>query len=147
MDNGRLEQYLTTIDAGLQTLPAARRAEELREIRQHLEALVAGHMARGAAEADAVEAAIRQFGHAEKIGRGLEAAWERRRAPRLWPHLLTYVCMVAVIFALFATANDKPTDFPYEFADKLLLSMALAAGVVTIHVIQYLRTRSANYRA
>ncbi|MBV9787297.1 MAG: hypothetical protein JOZ51_03935, partial [Chloroflexi bacterium] len=47
MDNRRLDDYITTLARRLQRLPQTQREEELREVRQHLEALVAGHVQRG----------------------------------------------------------------------------------------------------
>ncbi len=46
MDNPRLERYLAAVEARLQPLSPPQRDEELRELRQHLDALIAGHRAR-----------------------------------------------------------------------------------------------------
>lgn len=71
MAQSQLDHYLATLEARLKSLPPARRQEEMLEIRQHLEALVAGHLRAGVSEDAAVAAAIRQFGHAEQIGQEL----------------------------------------------------------------------------
>ncbi len=47
MANQQLDQYLKTVGARLKRLTPAQRAEELQEIRQHLEALIAGYVAQG----------------------------------------------------------------------------------------------------
>lgn len=137
MDNTRLDQYTARLSTSLTHLTAAQRAEELHEIRQHLDALVAGQIAHGHDEADAVELALRQFGHAEDVGRELAAAQRNRRTLRA--PVISYVCMVVVIFALFATANDKPTDFPYGWINQLLLACILPAGFLTIQIGKYVR--------
>ncbi|MBV9790200.1 MAG: hypothetical protein JOZ51_18570, partial [Chloroflexi bacterium] len=69
-----------------------------------------------------------QFGRAEQIGKQLAAAQQRSRP--LWQYLLMYAGCVLVIFLFFATANDKPTDFPYDWKDQLLLALVLPAGVL-----------------
>ncbi len=147
MDSPRLEQYLAAVGARLRTLPPARRDEEVREIRQHLDALVAAHLARGQSPEEAVDVALRQFGHAEQIGRQLQGAWARPRAPRLWPWVGLYLSLVVLIYGAFATANDQPTDFPSHFGDQLLLALALPAGMLAIRVVAYLRARSADPQA
>jgi hypothetical protein len=82
-----------------------------------------------------------QFGHAEQIGQQLQGAWRQRRAPRLWPHLVAYLALVALIFGAFATANDRPTDFPLGVGPQLVLALALPAGMLAVQVGRYLRAR------
>lgn len=137
MDNRRLDDYITTLGRRLQGLPQTQREEELHEVRQHLEALVAGHVLRGMSEADAVDAALRQFGRAEQIGKDLAAAQQPSRP--LWHYLLMYAGCVLVIFLFFATANDKPTDFPYGWAEQLVLALVLPAGVLIATVKAVIR--------
>ncbi|HEY0738491.1 MAG TPA: permease prefix domain 1-containing protein, partial [Herpetosiphonaceae bacterium] len=120
--------YITPLNTRLRSLPQAQREDDLREVRQHLEALVAGHVMRGMSEADAIDAALRQFGRAEQIGKDLATIQQPNRP--LWHYLLMYAGCVLVIFVFFATANDKPTDFPYGWADQLLLALVLPAGIL-----------------
>jgi peptidoglycan/LPS O-acetylase OafA/YrhL len=140
MDDPRVEQYLQTIARQLGASDPARRDDELRELRQHLETLIAGHRARGLADNAAVETALHQFGHAEQLGRDLGRITVRR-APRLWPVLCLYLGMVALIFGLFATANDKPTDFPATWGGQLALAIVLPAGMLTMRLIDVVRAR------
>lgn len=144
MDNPRLDQYLATITARMKTVPAEQRDQEVEEMRQHLEALVAGHSALGRSEDAAVEAAIRQFGRAEQVGRGLERTWQRSRPRSLWAPALIYLVSALLIFGFFATANDKPTDFPYDLGDQILLAIILPCGVLIKTVIDRWSTRSAS---
>ena len=141
MDNPEVERYLAAIDVRLRALPPTRRDEELRELRQHLAALVDGHRARGLSEDEAVAMALRQFGRAEQIGQDLHEAWARPGQPQLWPWVFAYLGFVALIFGAFATANDQPTDFPYHLGDQLLLALALPAGTLALQVAAYLRGR------
>ena len=141
MDNSPLDRYIADLGARLRALPPAARDEELREVRQHLDALVAGHLAQGQSEEEAIEAALRQFGRAEQIGRQLLRAWEKNRVPRLWLHAVAYLFMVALIYGAFATANDQPTDFPRWVGTQILLALTLPAGTLVIQVVRYLRTR------
>jgi hypothetical protein len=141
MDSPQVQRYLVAIEARLGALSPAQRDEELRELRQHLEALIAGHRASGLADDAAVAAALRQFGHAEQLGRDLQRATQRAARPRLWPVFLLYLGMVALIFALLATANDKPTDFPATWSGQLVLALVLPAGMVVIRLIDAIRIR------
>ena len=145
MDNPRLEQYLMTIAARMKTAPAKQRDEEVEEMRQHLEALVAGHIAQGRGEDAAVEAAIRQFGRAEQVGRGLERTWQRNQPRSLWAPALIYLVSALLIFGFFATANDKPTDFPYDLGDQILLAIVIPCGVLIKTVFDRWGTRRASH--
>lgn len=145
MANSQLEHYIETIEGRLKSLPPARRQEEMQEIRQHLEALAAGHRIAGLSEDEAVEAAIRQFGHAEQVGKELSQAAQRQRISSLWL-LVVYVITVAVIFGIF-TFNDSPETW---FA-KLVMAFSLPAGVLALGVAEvvqnYLRSRNKQNRA
>ena len=142
-NNPELERYIAEIGMRLGALPAARRDEELRELRQHLTALVEGHRARGLSEDAAVAAALRQFGRAEQLGQDLHAAWARPRLPRLWPWVGAYLVLVALIFGALATANDKVTDFPNNVGGQLVLALVLPAGTLAFQVVAYVRARQA----
>ncbi len=76
-----LAAFLDTLDAQLNDLPPARRAEILGETREHLDAMMVARRADGMAENDAWHSARQAFGDAEAIGRELAREWER--APRV----------------------------------------------------------------
>jgi len=135
MANSQLEHYLKTIESRLQNLPPAQRQEELLEIRQHLEALVAGHHLAGLSEAEAVVAAIRQFGHAEQVGQELSKATQQKRIRSFWL-IVIYVVTVAVNLAIFIV-NDNPDTW---FA-KLVLAFSLPAGVLALGVAEMVQNR------
>jgi hypothetical protein len=146
MANQQLDRYIKTVSARLKTLTPAQRDEELREIRQHLEALIAGYLAQGRSEDTATSEAIRQFGRAEQIGRELGSAWAQRQIRRLWPYAVAYVATALFIFGFYALTNDKPTDFPYGWTNQLLLALVLPAGMFTLGLIKYLRHKRAQRR-
>ena len=146
MDNPQVTAYFDKVNANLWRLPAEQRDEELRELRQHLELLIEAQHARGLGESAAVDAALRQFGQAEQVGRQLQRAEMNARQPRLWPSLLFCACSAVLIFGLLATANDKPTDFPATFGGQLILAVILPSGILLMRVIDYLRTRKLNAR-
>lgn len=145
MANSPLDHYLETIEARLQGLLPARRQEEMREIRQHLEALVAGHRIAGLSEEEAVAAAIRQFGHAEQVGQALNQASQQQRMRYLWL-ILIYILTVAVSFGIYVI-NDNPDTL---FA-KLVMAFSLPATILALGVAEvvqnYLRSRNKQTQA
>ena len=73
----KLDLYLQTMESELGALEAEQRNSELREMRQHIEAIVARLVEGGLSESEAVEAAIAQFGAAREVGRELQTASAR----------------------------------------------------------------------
>ena len=72
-----LETYLSEVAARLGALPAKRRAEELREMRTHLENAVIVNRELGQSEGEAARAAVGQFGTARDLGENVVWAWRR----------------------------------------------------------------------
>jgi uncharacterized membrane protein len=122
----QLEEYLNTLAVRLGKLPAAQREEELCEIRQHLELLVASHREQGRSEEEAIRLAISQFGRAEKIGHDLGQAGRKSDVAHSATAsiIICSVCML-IAYSFFSLMNDKPTDFPYHQSDKLILAAVL----------------------
>lgn len=77
----QLETYLEQVKAQLKSLPLEKQDEEVRELRQHLLALVEVGMEIGDSEDEAVAAAIRQFGKAKRVGRALSGSWRGTEKP------------------------------------------------------------------
>jgi len=134
MAQSPLDHYLAILEARLKNLPPARRQEEMLEIRQHLEALVAGHQRAGGSAEEAVAAAIRQFGHAEQIGQALNKA---SQFPRLRPFflLLVFILTVVVNLVIFAI-NDSPDTW---FA-KLVMAFSFSAGILALAVAEMVQS-------
>ncbi len=72
-----LENYLSEVAAHLNALPVARRNEELREMRTHLENAVIVNRELGQSEDEAAQNAVAQFGTPQELGENLVWAWRR----------------------------------------------------------------------
>ena len=72
-----LEAYLSEVEAHLGALPTKRRAEELREMRTHLENAVIVNRELGQSEEEAARSAVAQFGTAQDLGENVAWAWRR----------------------------------------------------------------------
>ena len=75
-----LESYLAEVQAQLGALPATRREEELREMRQHLLNATIVNRERGQTEDEAAATAIIQFGTSEEASRCFIRAWQKEKA-------------------------------------------------------------------
>jgi hypothetical protein len=73
MNNG-LDRYLAAVAHEMRGLSEERRAAEMREIEQHLRALISRGVEAGAGEEEASAAALAQFGDARRVGRDLRRA-------------------------------------------------------------------------
>lgn len=78
-----IEKYLFQVSCQLKDLSATRRAEEVREIAQHLQALVEEGQGQGLNESQAVRTALAQFGSPQKLGRELNKAGLKRAPDHL----------------------------------------------------------------
>lgn len=74
-----LEWYLAEVAAQLKSLPAKRREEELREIREHLLIAVTTHREAGLSEDEGAAKVVVQFGSASVLAQRLTASWRRER--------------------------------------------------------------------
>lgn len=136
MHETRLDQYLNLIGERLKRVSPERCAEELSEIRQHLEALIEGHKAMGCSPEEAIEAAIRQFGRAESIGQELKGALSNDPASPKFPlGLVTFSFLggVALVYGFF-TFITSLGDFPFEAGPKFILSILIVAAAFAINV-------------
>lgn len=70
-----VEAYLSEMTRQMGAMPAEQRAEIHEELRQHLDALIAAHEEVGTPPAEAVGAALAQFGAPRKLGRKLRREW------------------------------------------------------------------------
>lgn len=72
-----LEAYLSEVAVQLGPLPEKRRAEEMREMRTHLENAVIVNREMGQAEDEAAQSAVAQFGTAQDLAENVVWAWRR----------------------------------------------------------------------
>lgn len=96
--NSRLEEYMSEASKGLENLTETRRAEELAEIRHHLEAREKAHRELGFDETAAAEATIRQFEAARTTSGGLNKVGRQEKA--LMPDTVAAAAFVAVVGSL-----------------------------------------------
>ena len=104
----KLETYLQTVESELGEMREARREAELREMRQHLEAIIARLTEGGLSREEATEAAIAQFGEARQVGRELEKVGSRKES------LLRIVAAPlggALCYAVLCPARSVLDDF------------------------------------
>ncbi len=135
MANSQLDRYLETIEGRLKRLPPARREEEMLEIRQHLEALAAGHRMAGLSAEEAEATAIRQFGHAEQVGQELiNVSLRQRMRALLLPFV--YFLTVTVLMVIFIV-NDNPDTW---FA-KIVMALSLPAGILALGVAEMVQNK------
>lgn len=80
--HSQLEAYLADLEAELSTLPPKARAEELREMRAHLEAAFAANREFGQSEDEATANALEQFGDQHEIAKRMIHAWQREEKRR-----------------------------------------------------------------
>ncbi len=95
-----LEGYLSEVSAHLGALPRKRRADEMREMRAHLENAIVVSRELGQSEHEAAQTAIAQFGTAQVVGAGAVTAWRRGRALDRRDFWGAAVCAVVLVFLL-----------------------------------------------
>ncbi len=139
-----LEAYLGEVVTHLAGLPAPRRAEELREVRTHLENAVIVGQERGRTEDEAVRDALAQFGTPGALGESLVQAWRREQALNRRSLLGAAACTSAVLilvsyFVLTAfiepslshpLSHTQAAAFEWKYRLSLLI-ISVAAGLMT----------------
>ena len=143
-----LETYLKEVSGHLAGLPAARRAEELREMRTHLENAVIVGRELGRTEEEAVRIAVEQFGTPGELGENLVQAWRREQVLNRRSLFGAAVCTVVVqylvsllvvrpflmphiIYALGHSMSEaQSAAFRWYFLGAMLIS-PIISGVVT----------------
>ena len=143
MHEDPVDAYLAGVARQLAALPADERDEELRELRQHLDALVAGYRATGLEPEAAARAAVERFGEPERIGRGLRKVadrYRRRADPALrWKRALVGGVTVTMIHAVSSLSTADDGSERVEFA------AVLSSGLVVTALIS-LGARAVNRR-
>jgi hypothetical protein len=105
-DEVTIEDYLESVRKRLNPLPAEERACELVEIRTHLTELAKAHAELGATEAEALHAALRQFGDPRKVGVELRRAWQRgQRQEQPGTVLSAAACAMGVTMVMYVVST------------------------------------------
>ena len=105
-----IEEYLRQVAHELRDLPSDARAEELREIKAHLGAMVGAHQTADVDETQALAQTLKQFGRPRKVGREMLKAWERKQ-PESWINAM----LAFVVGCLFVNGHNY---FWFNFQDK-----------------------------
>lgn len=117
-----LWDYMDRLRWRLRRLPEEQNADILREIRQHMQDLVADYQAEGASPAEAVRLAEEKFGSAEKVGDRLV----RQRYG--WPAILFILRIFLLSISMSITSNE-----PGEIAAAIGLGIGVGlAGAIEI---------------
>ncbi len=129
MRHNLLDEYLDDLERRLKSAPEQKEAE-VREVRGHLEALIAAHIQRGHDSETAMNWALQQFGKAEQLSGDLNHVTRQKEfkksAQWIGKSLLVWCGLWGAEFAFFSSMNNQPTDFPYLLNDRLVLSAVMA---------------------
>lgn len=117
-----LEDYLAEVEAKLSVLPAKRREEEMREMRQHLADAVRVNRELGQNEDEVAANALTEFGSVEEASEGILWSWKRylQRKLRIWSFwwitgMLTasdaFICFQ--FSRIYAPSHHVPSYQPY----------------------------------
>ena len=121
-----LEAYLEQVAAHLSALPAKRRNEELREMRQHLQNAVTVNQELGQSEEDAAANAVLQFGTAEDLGSNLVWAWKRERTRNNFS--FAGAAAITALLICFGLLSMNYTDWNSILPKSLLLYLGRHPG-------------------
>lgn len=114
-----IEEYLEEVTQQLGSLPAERREEELREMRQHLDETVVNSRKQGLSEEQAVAAALTRFGTPKEAAESVIWAW-RHHVRKVW--ILLSVQLLSMWSALNIFKGFQIfSSIPYPIRDKLLV--------------------------
>jgi uncharacterized membrane protein len=132
-----LEQYLEEVASQLKSLPAKRREEELREIREHLLTAIIVNQETGMTEAEAVQKVLEQFGSPNSVAYNMVMAWrweDQKRGEKLFgviavldsavfilgsfrdPPVIRLIPMVLALLVLIAWQSFSPRYAPAWWA-------------------------------
>ena len=139
-----LEAYLDQVAAHLSALPAKRRKEELREMRQHLQNAVTVNRELGQSEEDAAANAVLQFGTPEDLGSSLVWAWRREEKLNKRSFWGAATCTFVLLF-LAALLQDPFVKAGYDLvgpAHPLIMQHFLLAFDFFGSLVAGLMTRS-----
>ena len=138
----QIEKYVGKLNERLTSLSPAQRSEEVEEIRQHLETLVARQLELGKSEEEATAIAIRQFGRAGQVGREISSAHEKHFVVQVlrrtgWHWLINFVVSCGLL-ALIAGPDE------FSWPAKLLLAATFASVGASLGYLVRRKNRAAT---
>ena len=132
--NRRLEAYLSEVASHLGALPPKRRADELSEMRAHLENAVIVNRELGRSEDEAAQNAVAQFGTASDLASNLIWAWrrgERRQKRGFWGAVVSVPATVTGLMLLMShLPNSGSTWLDQPCAEHRSVCAALCMALV-----------------
>jgi uncharacterized membrane protein len=137
-DSSRISAYLERVESQLTRLPSDRRRQQVEELRQHLDALIAQYEEVGVLPGEGVEAAIGQLGDPARLGRWLlrewrlterKAAGERHAPARYALKALVWTSLFSFWFCDPLLAHVHSAWFPSDFS--LICFVPVIAGALT----------------
>ena len=137
----QFEPYLQEVETRLRELPPPQRADEIEELRQHMQAMREARIEMGQTEAEAVAYTLAHFGAAQTVGSQLQRVL--RRGDRSLPGGLWVAAGVALVVnqgqalmksALSARLHDYQTLLPMPdntawWLTMIILTALLAGGL------------------
>lgn len=116
-----VDEYLHEVTKQLGSLPAERRDEELREMRQHLDEAAAKSREQGLSEEQAVAAALTRFGTPEEAAENVIWAW-RHSVRKVWSRFsVRFICLWGGWYIIFFCITPHPIMAHPHFLNALLL--------------------------
>jgi hypothetical protein len=132
-----LESYLAEVEAKLKALPAKRRKEEMREMRQHLLSAVEANRELGQSEEEAVETALIQFGSVEEASESIRWAWDRDSRKSRAKGLGSGVA-IWTVFSVYEGVTSYPSGTGIWFRYWVVMSLIYASMFGFLEFVQRL---------
>ena len=130
-----LETYLSEVEATLSALPTKRRAEELREMRTHLENAVIVNQEMGQSEDEAARTAVTQFGTARDLSENVVWAWRRGEKRQRWSFWGAVASTPLTLLSLMLAMSHMP-NFQIPWLDSYCAAHKGSGETIGMAVVQ-----------
>ena len=130
-----LETYLSEVEATLSALPTKRRAEELREMRTHLENAVIVNQEMGQSEDEAARTAVTQFGTARDLSENVVWAWRRGEKRQNWGFWGAVASTPLTLLSLMLAMSHMP-NFQIPWLDSYCAAHKGSGEIIGMAVVQ-----------
>ena len=128
--SARLETYVEELRHELRDLPVATRAQELAEVRSHLEQLKVANVELGLTEEEAEAAAVSQFGGANELGKSVQKAHWRDQWDSL-PGVAWSFSTLCWLSSVLVMQKGRIVEWPREWsATAEYIVVLLSLGVL-----------------
>ena len=130
-----IEQYLSEVATHLSALPAKQRAEEMREMRAHLENAVIVNRELGQSEDEAARNAVAQFGTARDLGENIVWAWRRGEKRQNWGFWGAVASTPLTLLSLMLAMSHMPS-FQIPWLDSYCAAHKGFGEIIGMAVVQ-----------